>query len=175
MELPSLYTIDAKKKGNIGRFFNHSVNRTFVPSWYMLTPMIFVYLGLHFFTTTKISAGSEKNELAAADLDYARSSLVMVEPDVFTSGTKLDSDDMPAVEPAGPPEGRFDMLKYVENMELPSLYTIDAKKKGNIGRFFNHSCQPNIRSQLVYVDTHDFRLPWIAFFTTTKISAGSVC
>uniref|UniRef100_A0A1I8EWK4 Pre-SET domain-containing protein family protein n=1 Tax=Wuchereria bancrofti TaxID=6293 RepID=A0A1I8EWK4_WUCBA len=115
----------------------------------------------------------EKNELAAADLDYARSSLVMVEPDVFTSGTKLDSDDMPAVEPAGPPEGRFDMLKYVENMELPSLYTIDAKKKGNIGRFFNHSCQPNIRSQLVYVDTHDFRLPWIAFFTTTKISAGS--
>ncbi|KAK6102202.1 SET domain family protein [Brugia pahangi] len=115
----------------------------------------------------------KKNELAAADLDYARSSLVMVESDVFTSGTKLDSDDMPAVEPAGPPEGRFDMLKYVENMELPSLYIIDAKKKGNIGRFFNHSCQPNIRSQLVYVDTHDFRLPWIAFFTTTKISAGS--
>lgn len=75
----------------------------------------------------------------------------------------------------GPPEGRFDMVKYVENMGLPSLYTIDAKKKGNIGRFFNHSCQPNIRAQLVYVDTHDFRLPWIAFFTTTKISAGSVC
>ncbi|VBB26214.1 unnamed protein product [Acanthocheilonema viteae] len=117
---------------------------------------------------------SRKNELAAADLDYARSSLVMVESDVFTSGTKSDNDDMPAVEPAGPPEGRFDMVKYFENMELPSLYTIDAKKKGNIGRFFNHSCQPNIRTQLVYVDTHDFRLPWIAFFTTTKISAGSV-
>ncbi|CAG9536768.1 unnamed protein product [Cercopithifilaria johnstoni] len=116
---------------------------------------------------------SEKSELAAADLDYARSSLVMVESDVFTGGTKSDSDDMPAVEPAGPPEGRFDMVKYVESMKLPSLYTIDAKKKGNIGRFFNHSCQPNIRTQLVYVDTHDFRLPWIAFFTTTKISAGS--
>ncbi|EJD74846.1 pre-SET domain-containing protein family protein [Loa loa] len=115
---------------------------------------------------------SEKNELAAADLDYARSSLVMAESD-FAGGTKSDNDDMPAVEPAGPPEGRFDMIRYVENMELPSLYTIDAKKKGNIGRFFNHSCQPNIRAQLVYVDTHDFRLPWIAFFTTTKISAGS--
>ncbi|VDN01400.1 unnamed protein product [Thelazia callipaeda] len=76
-------------------------------------------------------------------------------------------------EEIGPPKGRFDMVKYIENMGFPSLYTIDAKKKGNIGRFFNHSCQPNIRSQLVYVDTHDFRLPWIAFFTTTKVSAGS--
>uniref|UniRef100_A0A915PJZ3 SET domain-containing protein n=1 Tax=Setaria digitata TaxID=48799 RepID=A0A915PJZ3_9BILA len=116
---------------------------------------------------------SKKNELAAADLDYARSSLVMMESDLFANDTKSDNDDMLAVEPAGPPEGRFDMVKYVEDMEHPSLYTIDAKRKGNIGRFFNHSCQPNIRAQLVYVDTHDFRLPWIAFFTTTKISAGS--
>ncbi|VDO81682.1 unnamed protein product, partial [Onchocerca flexuosa] len=122
-----------------------------------------------------IAESSRKNELTAADLDYARSSLVMTESDVFADGTKSDDIDMPAVEPAGPPEGRFDMIKYIENMELPSLYTIDAKKKGNIGRFFNHSCEPNIRAQLVYVDTHDFRLPWIAFFTTTKISAGSVC
>lgn len=42
-----------------------------------------------------------KNELATADLDYARSSLVMVESDVFTGETKSDSDDIPAVEPAG--------------------------------------------------------------------------
>ncbi|KAM3723209.1 Histone-lysine N-methyltransferase met-2 [Dirofilaria immitis] len=122
---------------------------------------------------SSIGDSSKKNELAAADLDYARSSLVMMESDIFADATKLDNGDMPAVKPAGPPEGRFDMIKYVENMELPSLYTIDAKKKGNIGRFFNHSCQPNIRAQLVYVDTHDFRLPWIAFFTTTRISAGS--
>ncbi|VDK77404.1 unnamed protein product [Onchocerca ochengi] len=122
---------------------------------------------------SSMGESSRKNELAAADLDYARSSLVMTESDVFEDGTKSDDVDMPAIEPAGPPEGRFDMIKYIENMELPSLYTIDAKKKGNIGRFFNHSCQPNIRAQLVYVDTHDFRLPWIAFFTTTKISAGS--
>lgn len=42
-----------------------------------------------------------KNELAAADLDYARSSLVMTESDVFADGTKSDDVDMPAIEPAG--------------------------------------------------------------------------
>lgn len=69
---------------------------------------------------------------------------------------------------------RFDMLKYVEEHKLPSLYTVDAKLKGNIGRFFNHSCQPNIKTHHIYVDTHDFRLPWIAFFTERTIAAGSV-
>lgn len=66
------------------------------------------------------------------------------------------------------------MVSYVESQKRPSLYTIDAKRKGNIGRFFNHSCEPNMRTCHVYVDTHDFRLPWIAFFTTKYVPAGTV-
>ena len=32
------------------------------------------------------------------------------------------------------------------------VYTLDAKLIGNIGRYFNHSCSPNITVQNVFVD-----------------------
>jgi len=54
-----------------------------------------------------------------------------------------------------------------------SEYTIDAKYRGNIGRFFNHSCNPNLFVQNVFVDTHDLRFPWISFFSQHFIKAGT--
>ena len=36
-------------------------------------------------------------------------------------------------------------------------YIMDAKQKGNIGRFLNHSCYPNVFAQNVFVDSHDLR------------------
>ncbi|CAF0924710.1 unnamed protein product [Rotaria sordida] len=53
------------------------------------------------------------------------------------------------------------------------VYTLDAKLIGNIGRYFNHSCSPNIAVQNVFVDTHDIHFPWIGFFTTKTIRAGT--
>ncbi|XP_072370336.1 histone-lysine N-methyltransferase SETDB2-like isoform X1 [Scyliorhinus torazame] len=52
-------------------------------------------------------------------------------------------------------------------------YFLDATKEGNIGRFFNHSCDPNLMVQSVFVDTHDKNFPWVAFFTNRYIKAGS--
>jgi histone-lysine N-methyltransferase SETDB1 len=43
-------------------------------------------------------------------------------------------------------------------------YSLDAKKIGNIGRYLNHSCEPNCFVQNVFVDTHDLRFPWVSFF-----------
>lgn len=40
------------------------------------------------------------------------------------------------------------------------VYTLDAKLIGNIGRYFNHSCSPNIAVQNVFVDV---RLSFIFF------------
>ena len=40
---------------------------------------------------------------------------------------------------------------------LEESYIMDAKTAGNIGRFFNHSCNPNVFVQNVFVDTHDLR------------------
>ncbi|CAF4784122.1 unnamed protein product, partial [Rotaria sp. Silwood1] len=53
------------------------------------------------------------------------------------------------------------------------VYTLDAKLVGNVGRYFNHSCSPNIAVQNVFVDTHDIHFPWIGFFTTKTIRAGT--
>jgi histone-lysine N-methyltransferase SETDB1 len=50
---------------------------------------------------------------------------------------------------------------------------MDAKICGNIGRYFNHSCSPNLFVQNVFVDTYDLRFPWIAFFASQFIKAGT--
>ncbi|XP_050536343.1 histone-lysine N-methyltransferase SETDB1-like [Daktulosphaira vitifoliae] len=54
-----------------------------------------------------------------------------------------------------------------------SVYIMDAKSSGNIGRYLNHSCNPNTFVQNVFVDTHDLRFPWVSFFALHYIPAGS--
>lgn len=36
-----------------------------------------------------------------------------------------------------------------------------------------HSCSPNLFVQNVFVDTHDLRFPWVAFFASKRIRAGT--
>ncbi|KAL3714016.1 hypothetical protein ACJRO7_006028 [Eucalyptus globulus] len=48
-------------------------------------------------------------------------------------------------------------------------FTIDAKAQGNIGRFINHSCSPNLYAQNVLSDHHDKRMPHIMFFASKDI------
>ncbi|XP_034105624.1 histone-lysine N-methyltransferase eggless [Drosophila albomicans] len=52
-------------------------------------------------------------------------------------------------------------------------YIMDAKTTGNLGRYFNHSCAPNLFVQNVFVDTHDLRFPWVAFFSANYIRSGT--
>ncbi|XP_018652007.1 putative histone-lysine n-methyltransferase, setb1 [Schistosoma mansoni] len=51
-------------------------------------------------------------------------------------------------------------------------YIMDAKKMGNLGRYFNHSCNPNVFVQNVFIDTHDPRFPEVAFFAKRNIDVG---
>lgn len=39
--------------------------------------------------------------------------------------------------------------------------------------FVKHSCSPNLFVQNVFVDTHDLRFPWVAFFASCEIRAGT--
>lgn len=54
-----------------------------------------------------------------------------------------------------------------------SIYVVDSKTNGNVSRYFNHSCAPNMFVQNVFVDTHDLRFPWQAYFASTIIPAGT--
>ncbi|KAH0686146.1 hypothetical protein KY289_016903 [Solanum tuberosum] len=48
-------------------------------------------------------------------------------------------------------------------------FTIDAAIYGNVGRFINHSCSPNLCAQNVMYDHGDKRVPHIMFFASKSI------
>ncbi|XP_020102452.1 histone-lysine N-methyltransferase, H3 lysine-9 specific SUVH6-like [Ananas comosus] len=48
-------------------------------------------------------------------------------------------------------------------------FTIDAAECGNVGRFINHSCSPNLYAQNVLYDHDDKRMPHIMFFAAENI------
>ncbi|XP_055988880.1 histone-lysine N-methyltransferase EHMT1 isoform X6 [Sorex fumeus] len=51
-------------------------------------------------------------------------------------------------------------------------YCIDARFYGNISRFINHHCEPNLVPVRVFMSHQDLRFPRIAFFSTRLIEAG---
>ncbi|KAK0535658.1 hypothetical protein OC835_001196 [Tilletia horrida] len=52
------------------------------------------------------------------------------------------------------------------------ILTVDAGLWGNLTRFFNHSCDPNIDMYPVYTDSQDIMRPYLAFFARRDIPAG---
>ncbi|CAH8388216.1 unnamed protein product [Eruca vesicaria subsp. sativa] len=57
----------------------------------------------------------------------------------------------------------------MEGDDEMSGFTIDAAKKGNIGRFINHSCSPNLYAQNVLYDHEDTRIPHVMFFAMDNV------
>jgi len=51
-------------------------------------------------------------------------------------------------------------------------FVVDAMFDGNIGRWFNHSCEPNMDIVNCFTYTQDMRFPVLAFFTTKTVKAG---
>uniref|UniRef100_A0A8C0NNA3 Histone-lysine N-methyltransferase SETDB2 n=1 Tax=Canis lupus familiaris TaxID=9615 RepID=A0A8C0NNA3_CANLF len=52
-----------------------------------------------------------------------------------------------------------------------NVFLLDATKEGNVGRFLNHSCCPNLLVQNVFVETRDRNFPLVAFFTNRHVKA----
>ncbi|XP_021260049.1 histone-lysine N-methyltransferase SETDB2-like [Numida meleagris] len=61
----------------------------------------------------------------------------------------------------------------LKNANDENIYILDATKEGNVGRFLNHSCCPNLFAQSVFVETHNRSFPWVAFFTNRHVKAGT--
>uniref|UniRef100_A0A1B0C352 SET domain-containing protein n=1 Tax=Glossina palpalis gambiensis TaxID=67801 RepID=A0A1B0C352_9MUSC len=49
------------------------------------------------------------------------------------------------------------------------LTTVDPSRKGNIGRYINHSCHPNCQIKTVHIECP---LPKVAIFSKNFIKAG---
>ena len=75
----------------------------------------------------------------------------------------MEDKDSERSTPSGEEKLKFlSTRKYFHKDE--DFYVMDAKSIGNIGRYLNHSCNPNVFVQNCFVDTHDLRFPWVAFF-----------
>ncbi|KAK6250383.1 hypothetical protein SCA6_004388 [Theobroma cacao] len=53
--------------------------------------------------------------------------------------------------------------------EVNECFTIDAAQFGNVGRFINHSCSPNLFAQNVLFDHNDSSMPHIMLFAMEDI------
>ncbi|KAM9207580.1 histone-lysine N-methyltransferase EHMT1 isoform 3-T3 [Dugong dugon] len=52
------------------------------------------------------------------------------------------------------------------------VYCIDARFYGNVSRFINHHCEPNLVPVRVFMSHQDLRFPRVALFSTRPIVAG---
>ncbi|KAL1194776.1 Histone-lysine N-methyltransferase, H3 lysine-9 specific SUVH5 [Cardamine amara subsp. amara] len=59
--------------------------------------------------------------------------------------------------------------EYLFDIGEEDGFTIDAARKGNIGRFINHSCSPNLYAQDVLYDHEDSSIPHVMFFAVDNI------
>ncbi|XP_037401763.1 histone-lysine N-methyltransferase EHMT1 isoform X2 [Pygocentrus nattereri] len=65
-----------------------------------------------------------------------------------------------------------DSYLFSLDSKVGDMYCIDARFYGNISRFINHHCEPNLFPCRVFTSHQDLRFPHIAFFASKNISAG---
>lgn len=65
-----------------------------------------------------------------------------------------------------------DSFLFTLDNKVGDIHCIDARLFGNIGRFINHLCEPNLLAVRVFTMHQDLRFPRIAFFSSRPIKAG---
>ncbi|XP_044200292.1 histone-lysine N-methyltransferase SETDB2 [Thunnus albacares] len=110
---------------------------------------------------TVLVGGSEASSPAAGDQPQAQEKVSMTtgSPEAAVRGVNGTERESPR------------SLKRA--MKVEDVYMLDASKEGNVSRFINHSCDPNLFVQNVFTDSHDPGFPVIAFFTNRVVTAGT--
>uniref|UniRef100_A0A453PDG4 Uncharacterized protein n=1 Tax=Aegilops tauschii subsp. strangulata TaxID=200361 RepID=A0A453PDG4_AEGTS len=70
----------------------------------------------------------------------------------------------------------LDIASHIDRERVKTLgttaYMIDATRYGNVSRFINHSCSPNLSVRLVLVESKDCQLAHVGLFATQDIVVG---
>ncbi|KAL7410697.1 hypothetical protein BDY24DRAFT_172562 [Mrakia frigida] len=64
------------------------------------------------------------------------------------------------------------VVEEEEDDDLGAKWTVDAFHAGNFTRYFNHSCNPNLRLEPVFYNDYDPEKPFLAFFSRRLIKKG---
>eukprot|EP01091_Cochliopodium_minus_P010444 TRINITY_DN2762_c0_g1_i4.p1 TRINITY_DN2762_c0_g1~~TRINITY_DN2762_c0_g1_i4.p1 ORF type:complete len:585 (-),score=165.39 TRINITY_DN2762_c0_g1_i4:15-1625(-) len=64
-------------------------------------------------------------------------------------------------------------LSYLFDLAGGENYTIDAKMKGNVSRFINHSCDANLSIYEAFIDNLNENLPLLCMFANRDFDAGT--
>lgn len=65
-----------------------------------------------------------------------------------------------------------DSFLFTLDNKVGDVHCIDSRLFGNVGRFINHLCEPNLLPVKVFTMHQDLRFPRIAFFSSRSIKAG---
>lgn len=84
---------------------------------------------------------------------------------LFDIGNSYNDNNMREELSSLIPDAHSVSLEVIEKVG----FTIDAARHGNVGRFINHSCSPNLYAQNVLYDHDDKRIPHIMFFSAENI------
>lgn len=88
-------------------------------------------------------------------------------------GTITSKEEVETISAAN--EGKPETWYFFDldiNSQRDVLYSIDGYQYGNIARFINHSCDPNLESYSVFIESQDSQLYRIAFFASRDIERG---
>ncbi|KAF8729710.1 hypothetical protein HU200_017668 [Digitaria exilis] len=70
----------------------------------------------------------------------------------------------------------FDIASQIDMERVQTVgtieYMIDATRSGNVSRFINHSCSPNLSTRLVLVESKDCQLAHFGLFANQDIAVG---
>ena len=69
-------------------------------------------------------------------------------------------------------EGRTYLFDLDFNPGEENIYTVDATFYGNLSRFINHSCDPNLSIFSVFINNLDPNMPQLAMFAKRDIKRG---
>ncbi|RXM92773.1 Histone-lysine N-methyltransferase EHMT1 [Acipenser ruthenus] len=166
-----VYCIDASFYGNISRFINHTCEPNIFPVRVFTSHQDLRFPRIAFFSSRHINAGEELGIRLQLFRTKKSGWGVRALQDI-PDGTFVCEYVGEIISDSEADVREDDSYLFDLDNKVGRVYCIDASFYGNISRFINHTCEPNIFPVRVFTSHQDLRFPRIAFFSSRHINAG---